>query len=101
MRRKNGRKSVTRAAMAFAVFLIYLNFVTPSNFLTFIAFYILAACSVFFTLKIITDSANRAGFWSLLTVTYLLLRQYRLENILNTLILAGLALTMELYFRKS
>ena len=77
-------------------FLIY--FVSPDFVLAIPLFFVLVFACLFFTFSIIF-AASRTGFIVSLAVTlFIILRYFGVGNILNALLLAGLAIAIEIYF---
>ncbi|MCL4339085.1 hypothetical protein M1271_05340 [Patescibacteria group bacterium] len=101
MHRKNRRKLISRTAITITIFLLYVNIFPPESPFSFLGFYLLATLTLFFFFMIFLDSKSQSILWSLTIITFLILRQFHLENVLNILILASLAVTLAIYFSKS
>lgn len=71
------------------------NFLIPNSYIGFFGVVFLA---VFFTMSLVLGSSRRGLLVALAVVIWGYLRLWRISNWLNTLLLAGLVTTMEIYF---
>jgi len=79
--------------------LIY--FVEPDTVIAIPLFFLLAFLALFFTFSLLLAHTRR-GFVAALAMTlFLVLRFWGVGNVLNFLLIAGLALTIELYFSRN
>ncbi|MBM3283406.1 hypothetical protein FJY90_04085 [Candidatus Gottesmanbacteria bacterium] len=100
MRRKAKKKTVIKPFITWLLFFVFLNFIPPAGMLSFVIFYLLLSFSLFSTFQLFTLKA-RSLVWIASILIYLLLRQNHLDNPLNILLLAGILITLEIYFRTS
>jgi len=75
------------------------SFPPANNFLIFI-FYLLLFLATFLTTALIFANSRRGLMIALFLILFLLFRHYHLANILNILILAGIFISLEIYFSK-
>lgn len=95
--RKKARRLI--AILLWLMFLIYLNIYPPNSILLVGGFYLLILISVFWTLSLFFEKPGSISYTLLIFIT-LLLRQFRLLNIFNFLLIIAVAVSLELYFRK-
>lgn len=98
-RQKDGKK-ILKALLYWIPFIGYIIVVSPSSVISFAGFYLLLSIALFTTLKSFFP-LGRTLVWLGIILIYLLLRQFHIDNILNTLILAGIFITLEIYFRRT
>lgn len=77
-------------------FLIY--FVSPDFALSLPLFFLLVFFCLFFTFSIILDGSRRGLIISLAATLFVILRYFGIGNILNALLLLGIAVAIEIYF---
>lgn len=82
------------------VFLGYINLFPPESRFSFLVFYLLLSTSFLFTF-LLFSSVVQSLERTIIVIIFLLLRQFKLENILNIIILVGIGITLEMYFRKN
>jgi len=97
-KQKNGKRLI-RMIFFWILFFFYISLFPQSNLVSFFIFYIILSLSLFLTLQTFF-SILRSVIWVLLLVVFLLLRQNHLNNIINTLLLLGIFITLEIYFRR-
>ncbi|MBI3379504.1 hypothetical protein HY029_01975 [Candidatus Gottesmanbacteria bacterium] len=99
-RRLRDRKTIFNRILFWITFIGYIAIIEPASIISFLGFYLLLALTIFFTLKSFL-SIVRTLVWIIIIILYLLFRQFHLENILNTILLIGIFITFEIYFRES
>ena len=75
-------------------------FIEPETFGVIPLFFVLVFFALLFTNSLIFGNKRRGLIISISLTLFLLLRYFGVGNILNFLLLAGLALTVELYLAK-
>ncbi len=80
-------------------FVGYIIIVSPLSIISFAGFYVLFAFALFSTFKVFFPT-SRTLMWTMVILIYLTLKQFHLDNIINTLILAGIFITLVIYFRR-
>lgn len=98
-RKKRGSKKIFLAIVSWFLFLGFIFIIPPAYLSALIIFYLLLFLSLAATLNIFA-SFTRSLLWSLLIIIYLILRQNHLDNNINTLILLGILVTLEIYLRR-
>lgn len=99
-RRQRDRNKILKLLLYWFPFIGYIIIISPSSIISYLGFYFLLSISLFITFKSFF-SQGRTFVWLGIILIYLLLRQFHLDNILNTIILMGIFLTFEIYFRKT
>jgi hypothetical protein len=101
MKKRRGRawKKFIKPIFAWFVLIVFINIFPPENILHFMVFYLIFFLSIFTTLKLIF-ATFRSLSWTTIIITFLILKQAKIENIINTILLLGILLTIEIYFRK-
>jgi len=94
------RKKIFATLTFWLIFFGYINLFPPESRLSFLAFYLLLSASFLFTF-LLFSSVVQSLERTIIVIIFLLLRQFQLENILNIIILIGIAITLEMYFRKN
>ncbi len=100
MRRLKRSKSLFKPFILIAILGGFIFFVPPENILYFAAFYILLFTAIWQILQTFFDN-KKSLVYTIIIITYLLLRQNKIDNILNVILLAGLFVALEIYFRMS
>lgn len=98
-RKKKGKKNIIITIIFILIFFFFLNFFPPVNLLSYIAFYLL----LYLTLEksiYLFQSHEKSIFYALVVITYLLLRQLRIDNLVNLFLFFSVFVTLEIYFRK-
>ncbi|OGG20469.1 hypothetical protein A3D03_06485 [Candidatus Gottesmanbacteria bacterium RIFCSPHIGHO2_02_FULL_40_13] len=98
-KRRRGGKKIFKLILCWLPFVVYINVISPSSIISFAGFYLFLALSLFFSLKIFF-SLGRTIHWIGIMLIYLLLRQFHIDNIINSMLLLGILVTLEIYFRK-
>lgn len=98
-RRQKNTRGIIKIILVWLIFIGYINIISPSSLISFVGFYLLLALSLFSTFRLFI-SLGRAIIWLAIILIYLLLRQFRLDNLINTILLFGLLFTLEIYFRR-
>ncbi len=78
------------------LFLIY--FVDPESFAAIPLFLFLSFAALLFTFAVILNNLRRGIIISVSTAIFLILRYFGVGNILNLLLITGIAVALELYF---
>jgi len=99
MRRKIKKDNIVKLLFYSVLFGVYVYFIPPVYILSYLGFYVIFLFLVYSTVRIFI-SKTRSVFWALIIFVYLLFRQFEISNLINTLLLLGIFLTLELYFRK-
>jgi len=81
-----------------SISLIY--FFEPNNAGIIIAFYVSLFLSLLFTFSTILANTRRGIILSLSVIMFLILRYFGIGNILNAILILGVAITTEVYFIK-
>ena len=99
-RRKNFLPTllITLSFWGAVIFIIY--FVDPSNTLTIPLFIVATFLAFLFTFAIAFANTRRGLFTSLVITTFIVLRYFGVGNLLNFVLLAGIAITAEVFFTK-
>lgn len=101
MRRNKRKKLYLTLILAILFWLgwLALVFLYPplNNFLIF-SFFVLLFLALFLTASLIFKNSRRGLFLTLFIISFLLLRLFKLANLLNIIFLAGIFLSLELYF---
>jgi len=79
-------------------FLVY--FTDPFSFGKIPLFFIILLLATYFTSSLLTESTRRGLTVSISLTLFLLLRYFGIGNVINLLLIAGLALSFEYYFAK-
>ncbi|MCJ7739835.1 hypothetical protein MUP32_00775 [Candidatus Microgenomates bacterium] len=87
-----------RAVISLFFLFLFLNFLPPENLLSFIFFYCFVSLAFFFLFNIFTNR-TKSCLSTIIIVVFLLLRQNRLDNLLNLILLGSITMTFYLYFR--
>ena len=90
---------VISAIFFWALFSLYIYMISPDNILALLGFYILAFLGLYFTFNIFLERM-RSFIWILIILFFLFLRQMHFANIVTVILLLGIFVTVELYFRK-
>jgi hypothetical protein len=80
--------------------IIYINLSAPDGLIPFLGFYVLFSLALYISLNIFLPN-SRSAVWTAFSATCLILKQFQLANILNIILLLGILVTFEIYFRKS
>ncbi|OIO14857.1 hypothetical protein COV53_06980 [Candidatus Gottesmanbacteria bacterium CG11_big_fil_rev_8_21_14_0_20_37_11] len=99
MRRKLRKENIIKLLFFSVLFGIYVYIIPPVYILSYLGFYVIFLFWIYSTVRIFI-SKTRSVFWALIIFVYLLFRQFEISNLINTLLLLGIFLTLELYFRK-
>ncbi|MFH1971454.1 MAG: hypothetical protein ABIJ05_03680 [Patescibacteria group bacterium] len=75
-------------------------FVEPDNFGVIPVFFVVFFLSLFFTFSTIFANTRRGAIISLSFVIFLFLKYLGIGNILNAILISGIAITTEVYFIK-
>ncbi len=75
-------------------------FVEPATFAAIPLFFVLTFFALLLTFSLALASSRRGLLVALGTTIFLLLRYFGIGNIINFLIIVGLAVTIEIYFQK-
>lgn len=97
--RQKPRRKLFWLILFWLIFVGYINLAQPSSVLSFSGFYLLLSLAIFNTLRTLL-SLGKSIVWIGVILIYLILRQFHLDNILNTIILISIFVTFEIYFRK-
>lgn len=100
---KHRRNFLPSFLLTLLLWLAWLAFVlsyTPTTNLLIAIFYCLFVLASFFTFALIFASSRRGLLISLALTAYLILRQIHQDHLLNFILVGGLLLSIELYFRK-
>lgn len=100
MRRRKKPKGIIKVIISWLIFIGYINLFPPTTSFSFLAFYFLLLLSLFATFRLFIPVA-RSIVWIATILIYLILRQNHLENIINTILLLGIFVTLEVYFHKT
>jgi hypothetical protein len=98
--RKNFFPTLAVTLLLWAALAGLVYFVEPDAPLALIAFFILVFLALLFTFSTVFANSRRGLIATLALVVFLLLRYLGVGNILNFLLIAGVAVTIELYFWK-
>lgn len=82
------------------LFLGYINLFSPTDIIYILGFYLLFALALLLIFKTFFR-LERSIVWLVVILIFLLLQQLRVNNIINTVILSAILITMETYFRKN
>lgn len=98
-RKKLNGKKIILAVFFWIIFFTFLNLFSPENLLTFFGFYFLLCFALLATFKMFT-SLLRGIIWIAIIIVCLLLRQHHLDNFINSILLLGILVTLEIYLRR-
>jgi len=98
VRKKTKNRDFIRPILFWSAFIVLVINISPESILAFFAFYLLLTLALIYTLQNLF-SAKRSIIWSSVFVFYLLLRQLNLANIINTIILVGILISLDIYLK--
>ena len=98
-RKQFDRKKLIRPIFPLIGLIVFINVFPPDNLLMFGIFYVLLYVFLLFFFQIFFPGV-RSFIWATIFLTYLVFRQYKFDNVVNLLLLGGIFLTFEVYFRK-
>jgi len=100
LKRKNFLPTLILAILVWGVWLwLIFSFPPANNFLLF-TFYFLLFLATFLTAALIFANSRRGLLLALFLIFFLFFRYHHLANVLNILILAGIFISLEIYFSK-
>jgi hypothetical protein len=100
LKRKNFLPTLILAIIFWGIWVWFIfSFPPANNFLIFI-FCLLLFLATFLTAALIFANSRRGLLIALFLILFLLFRYHHLANILNILILAGIFISLEIYFSK-
>lgn len=100
MKTKIKKGSIAKIIIWWFLLVGFINLFSPNNVWINILFYILLSITIWKSLKLANNS-RRSILWTIMFIILLLLRQNRIDNILNILLIAGILISIEIYFRIS
>ncbi|MDP3888856.1 MAG: hypothetical protein Q8Q24_02315 [bacterium] len=98
--RKNFLPAFLASLLVWLIFLYFVLTYAPETTLLVGVFYLLLFFALFFTLALFLANSRRGLLVSLAIVGFLFLNQIKQANTLNYILLAGLLLSIELFFTK-
>lgn len=100
-RRKNFLPSLIVTILFWLATAYMIFFTNPLSHGSVQLFFLSLCLSLFFTTSIIFANTRRAVLFTFSITLFLLLRYFGIGNIINVLLIAGLAITVEIYFSKN
>jgi len=98
-KKKNILKKIIKTSIAWFFLFVFIITFPPENILFFALFYLLFFLSIYITLKIFFKTL-RSFYFAILIIIFLIFRQQKMDNIINNILLIGILLSLEIYFRK-
>jgi len=98
MRKTVRRKKLFLPLISLMLFLGYMISFPPDNIYYFAVFYLFLFLSLWQILRIFYDN-KKSLIYPVIIIVFLLLRQNKIDNILNLLLLLGILVSIEVYFR--
>src|SRR3989338_8607449 len=99
MKKKKGQKKLFYILLPWLVLISYIIIFPPGNTLLFFIFYLFLFIALSNTIHQFR-SLVKSILWAAIIIVFLLLRQFRIENIINLILLLSILVTFEVYFRK-
>src|SRR3989338_959423 len=100
MRKRREHKKFFLIFLLFLLLILFINVFSPANWLSFFFFYLLLFLFLWKLFSLLF-TVQESILFTLSVIGILLLKQLRLDNILNLLLLLSVTGTLTVYFRKS
>jgi len=100
VRRKNFLPALTLATLLWGIWFWFIFSFPPANNFLLFTFYLLLFLATFLTTALIFANSRRGLFIALFLTLFLLFRYYQIANLLNLTLLAGIFISLEIYFSK-
>ena len=100
-RRKNFLPTLIVTLLLWSLTFSLVYFIDPETALAVPGFFVLIFLSLLFTFSTIFASSRRGFLISFGIILFLILRYFGVGNILNFLLISGLLITAEIYFRRT